>query len=153
MQKDNPTKLYKIPFTWNESKKEQRKFWKMKDCFFWREHWTTQKYIRKQPKFDMNLYWKIRQVCWIKICRSSSLQVFVKTAVLEICSKFTGEHPCRSVISIKLVRNFTEITVPYVLLCICCIFAEHSFWRTPIEDCLWICNVIKLVKMILKTLW
>ena len=28
----------------------------------------------------------------------------------EICSKFTGKHPCRSVISIKLQRNFIEIT-------------------------------------------
>ena len=28
----------------------------------------------------------------------------------KICSKFTGEHPCRSVISIKLQSNFIEIT-------------------------------------------
>ena len=27
----------------------------------------------------------------------------------EICSKFTGEHPYRNVISIKLLCNFTEI--------------------------------------------
>ena len=31
--------------------------------------------------------------------------------VLKICSKFTGERPCRSVISIKLICNFIEITV------------------------------------------
>ena len=30
--------------------------------------------------------------------------------VLKICSKFTGEHPCRSVILIKLLSNFIEIT-------------------------------------------
>ena len=30
--------------------------------------------------------------------------------VLEICSKFTGEHPCRSAISIKLQSNFIKIT-------------------------------------------
>ena len=29
--------------------------------------------------------------------------------VLKICSKFTGGHPCRSVISIKLLYNFIEI--------------------------------------------
>ena len=29
--------------------------------------------------------------------------------VLKICSKFTGEHPCRSAISIKLLCNFIEI--------------------------------------------
>ena len=79
--------------------------------------------------------------------------MFVKTVVLQICSKFTWEHPCGSVISIKLVRNFTEITLPHFLLYICCIFAKHSFWRTPIGDCFWTCNVIKLVKMILISLW
>ena len=35
--------------------------------------------------------------------RSSPQEVFF---VLKICSKFTGEHPCRSVISIKLQSNF-----------------------------------------------
>ena len=28
---------------------------------------------------------------------------------LKICSKFTGEHPCRSMISLKLLCNFIEI--------------------------------------------
>ena len=31
--------------------------------------------------------------------------------VLKICSKFTGEHPCRTVISIKLHHNFIKITL------------------------------------------
>ena len=31
--------------------------------------------------------------------------------VLKICSKFTGENPCRSVISTKLLCNFIEITL------------------------------------------
>ena len=35
----------------------------------------------------------------------------LKKTVLKICSKFTGEHPCRSVISIKLLYNFTEIAL------------------------------------------
>ena len=30
---------------------------------------------------------------------------------MEICSKFTGEHPCQSVISIKILCNFIEITL------------------------------------------
>ena len=29
----------------------------------------------------------------------------------EICTKFTGEHPCRSVISINLLKNFIEATL------------------------------------------
>ena len=31
--------------------------------------------------------------------------------VLKTCSKFTGEHSCRSAISIKLESNFTEMTL------------------------------------------
>ena len=31
--------------------------------------------------------------------------------VLKICSQFTGEHPCCSVISIKLQSNFLETTL------------------------------------------
>ena len=37
--------------------------------------------------------------------RSSPLEVFLGKSVLKICSKFTGEHPCRSVISIKLGKK------------------------------------------------
>ena len=37
-------------------------------------------------------------------------EVFLVKGVLRICSKFTGEPPCRSVISIKLIYNFIEIT-------------------------------------------
>ena len=36
--------------------------------------------------------------------------MFLKKAVLKICSKFT-EHPCRSVTSIKLQINFIEIAL------------------------------------------
>ena len=52
---------------------------------------------------------------------------FLKKGVLKICRKFTGEHPCRSVILINLQSNFIEITLrhdcsPVILL--------HIF-RTP----------------------
>ena len=43
--------------------------------------------------------------------RSSRPEVFLRNGVLKICSKFTGEHPCRSAISIKLQSNFIEITL------------------------------------------
>ena len=42
--------------------------------------------------------------------RSSHPQVFLEKGVPKICSRFTGEHPCQSVISIKLQSNFIEIT-------------------------------------------
>ena len=37
------------------------------------------------------------------IFRSSPPKVFLRKGVLKICSKFTGEHSCQSVISIKLL--------------------------------------------------
>ena len=37
--------------------------------------------------------------------------MFLGKGVLKICSKFTGEHPCQSVISTKLKSNFTEIAL------------------------------------------
>ena len=42
---------------------------------------------------------------------SSRPEVFFVKGVLKICGKFTGEHPCRSVISIKLLCNFIKITL------------------------------------------
>ena len=43
------------------------------------------------------------------LSRSSRPVVFLRKGVLKMCSKFTGEHLCRSAISIKLQSNFTEI--------------------------------------------
>ena len=43
--------------------------------------------------------------------RSSHPEVFLGKDVLKICSKFSGEHPRRSVISIKLQNNFIKITL------------------------------------------
>ena len=48
------------------------------------------------------------------IARSSPPLVFLRKAVLKICSKVTGEQPYRSVISIKLQNNFIEITLQRV---------------------------------------
>ena len=45
--------------------------------------------------------------------RSSHPELFLRKGVPKICSKFTGEHPCRSVISIKLLCNFIEIALWY----------------------------------------
>ena len=43
--------------------------------------------------------------------RSSRPEVFLGKSVLKIYSKFTGEHPCRSAISIKLQSNFIKIAL------------------------------------------
>ena len=43
--------------------------------------------------------------------RSGQSEVFLRKGILEICRKFTGEQPCRSMISIKLFCNFIEIAL------------------------------------------
>ena len=48
----------------------------------------------------------IRSVAWI---RSSCSEVSLGKGALKISSKFTGEHPYRSVISIKLLPNLLHI--------------------------------------------
>ena len=37
--------------------------------------------------------------------------MFLGKGVLKICSKFTGEHPCQSVISIKLRWSFIGVAL------------------------------------------
>ena len=53
--------------------------------------------------------------------------MFLGKRVLKICSKFTGEHPCRSVVPMELQSNFIETTLRHE-----CPFANllHIF-RTP----------------------
>ena len=45
---------------------------------------------------------------WL-IDRISSPEVLLGKSAVKICSKFTGEYPCRSAISLKLQNNFVEI--------------------------------------------
>ena len=64
--------------------------------------------------------------------------MFIKTAFLQLYSKFTGEHTCGSVIQIKLVSNFTELTFLYgrfavYFLHICRTFFEENLWETAPE--------------------
>ena len=76
--------------------------------------------------------------------------MFLRKKVLRICSKFTEEHPSRSVIPIKLQNNFIEITLrhgryPVKLLHI----FRTSFFRTIFQNIfckeyLWIVFVVWL---------
>ena len=43
--------------------------------------------------------------------RRTHPEVFLLKGILKICSKLTGEHTCRSVISIKLLCSFIEISL------------------------------------------
>ena len=75
--------------------------------------------------------------CWrdsnVQKSRTSHPEVFLRKDVPKIYSKFTGEHPCRSMISIKLLCNSIEITLrhgrsPVNIL--------HIF-RTPFRENTW----------------
>ena len=62
----------------------------------------------------------------ILICRSNRPEVFLGKGALKICSKFTGEHPCRSLISKQrncdckvTLLNYTSVWVFF------CKFAEY----------------------------
>ena len=65
--------------------------------------------------------------------RSSHPEVFLRKHVLKICSKFTREHPFRSVISIKLQSKFIEIALRHgcssVNLLRVSTFLKKSLWR------------------------
>ena len=71
--------------------------------------------------------------------KNSRLEVLEKGA-LKIWSKFTGEHPCQSVISLKLLSNFIEFTLwhgcsPVNLLHIFRTpFPKNTSGRIPIYD-------------------
>ena len=45
--------------------------------------------------------------------RSSPPEVFLCKGILKICNKFTGEHSCRKLISIKFLCSFIEIALRY----------------------------------------
>ena len=48
-------------------------------------------------------------VGWSLLSRNSHQEVFLVKGILKIRSKFTGEHPCRSVISIKLLATLLKL--------------------------------------------
>ena len=74
------------------------------------------KYVSR--KIFITNFISILQLLWLglfsslrklDLCRHP--EVFLEKGVLKICMKSTGEHPCRSVISIMLQSNFIEITL------------------------------------------
>ena len=74
----------------------------------------------------MNLVWKHQNI----FPEAALQQPSLGKGVLKICSKFTGKHPCRSVISIKLQSNFIEITFQHgYSICFICFtgFLETQF--------------------------
>ena len=55
---------------------------------------------------------------------------------MKICSKFTGEHPSRSTISIKLQSSFIENTLRHGCSAVNLLHIFGTpFLRTPLNDC------------------
>ena len=71
----------------------------------------------------------------VQVFKCNPLKVFSGKDVLKTCGKFTGEHPCRKVISIKLQKNFLEIKLRHGCSPVNLLFSEHLFIRTPLENC------------------
>ena len=66
--------------------------------------------ILGRPKLAIPVFFFLRNKK--SIHRSNSSEVFLRKGVRKICSKLiTIEHPCRSVILIKLLCNYVEITL------------------------------------------
>ena len=75
---------------------------------------VSQVAMEGHPQVYMNILERMTPVIFHSkkvrsVYRSSHSDVFLRKSVLKICSKFTGEHPCPSAISIKLQSNLIEI--------------------------------------------
>ena len=91
-----------------------------------------------QTKFEEEIYSWMISITDSTFSRSSHPEVILVKGVLKICSRFTGDHPCRSVISIKFQSNFIELKLwrgcsPLNLLHI----FRTPLLRTPLGVCFW----------------
>ena len=68
-------------------------------------------------RLNQKIYWKWCYSCETKcepfFAMNSILEVFLRKGVLKICRKFTGEHQCRCVNSVKSLSNFIEIALQH----------------------------------------
>ena len=76
----------------------------------------------------LNFEWS----CLMQVYRSSHPEVFSVKGVLKICSKLTGEHPCRSAISIKLQRTPLGGCFSSLQLCYQNTIVFHEVFRTTV---------------------
>ena len=67
--------------------------------------------IRKELRCFVFLCLTVNVIVIMTFRSSYPPEMFVEKGVLKICSKFKGEYPCLSLISIKLIWNFIEIAL------------------------------------------
>ena len=82
-----------------------------KDFFYYQQPFSIFLPLTEDSVDHCTLFWShINKFKVLSYFSSSHPEEFLIKGVLKICSKFTGEHPCRSAISIKLQSKFIEIT-------------------------------------------
>ena len=99
----------------------------IKSIFLTFSSWEMEKRLTQTK-----VYYKL--FCFVskEASRSSYPEVFLGKGVLKICSKFTGEHPCWSVILITLLCNFTEIALQHW----CCFSIGVALLWVATSECL-----------------
>ena len=76
-------------------------------------------------------------------------EAFLRKDVLKTCSKFTWEHPCPSMISMKLLNKLLKSHFGVgTFLQTSCIFSGHLFLRKPLKGCF-----CKEVDQVTSDLW
>ena len=94
------------------------------ECFLW-PRYSVKDYRKKinlgTVKMSGYYYSSQHQNSHRQICRSIHPEVFLEKGVLKICSRFTREHPWRSVISI----NHTS---PWVFSCKFAAYFQNTFF-------------------------
>ena len=74
--------------------------------------------------------------------------MFLRKGLLKICSKVTGEHPCRSATSIKLQSNCIEITLWHG----CSPVNWLHLFRTPFPRSTSVCLLLRFTEEILYSI-
>ena len=92
--------------------------------------------LREWSKLRFYFYfikWALTHSFRSSTLRSSRPEVFQQKGVLKICRKFTGDHPCQTVILIKLLSNLLKSHSAWVFSCK---FAAY-FQNTLFSEYLW----------------
>ena len=76
---------------------------------------------------------------FLKSYRNSPPYVFWEKEVLKICSKFTGEPPCRNVISINkaVLQVYWNHSSAWVFSSKFAAYFQSAFFRSPLGECSW----------------
>ena len=94
--------------------------WRRLEDVFWRRRWKSslsgrRMFAGKEPSKQVTHEF-----------RSSPLEVFLQKGVLKIYRKFTGEHPCRKAISIKL-QLYWNRTSAWAFFCKSAAYFQNTF--------------------------